>query len=1158
MLGTLLAGVWVTRKHKPGKASLFAKPKHCKGMKLLTDGRGAVVCPAVPPKTRARHPVGFGQMVKIMKLTCFLLTVAFLHVSAGGFSQQVTLSLKDVPIEKVFREIERQTGYGFLYNKKMFADFPNVTIDVKDASIETVLNRCFQSVAMEYLIDKQTIIIRPKVEAEKAVKAADTTIRRDIVREVVGLVFDETGEPLSGASIKLKNGKVVAITDAKGQFKLKNVNSDATIVISFTGYAEKMVPLEGKADFKIAMSLATNKLDDVQVIAYGTTTERLNTGDVTTVTSKEIEEQPVSNPLAALEGRVPGLFIAQTTGAPGGGFTVQIRGQSSLLNGNNPFYVIDGIPYPSQTLGLINTTLQNGNPLNFINPADIESIEILKDADATSIYGSRAANGAILITTKRGKAGKMRFNLDAYSGNGQVTREMKILNTQQYLQMRDEAFANDGATPDPTADFDLTYWDTTSNTDWQKELLANTAHYDDAQASLSGGTTNTQYLVSGGYHRETSVFPVILPDEGADEKASMHFDLLSSSEDHRFKLDLNGSYVSDLNTVQSNDFTQSAYTLPPDAPKVFNSDGSLNWAPLAPGQQGTWSNPFALLYQKYTGRTSNLVGNALISYALLPGLLVKSSLGYTNTQTDEILTYPTSSDDPGLNVTSGISNFNTTNTHSWIIEPQIDYRLKLGMGIFSALTGLTFHENDAAGQNIVGRGFVSDALLENIQSAGSLSTISSTSTQYKYNAAYGRLNYNWQDKYLLNLTARRDGSSRFGPGKQFANFGAIGAAWIFSNESFFQEDLHFLSFGKIRASYGTSGNDQIGDYRFLDLYTPTSYSYQGIQGLYPANLFNPDLAWELDKKLEGGLELGFLKDRINLNASYFRNRSGNQLVTTPVSAVTGFNSIPANLPALVQNSGIEVMLNVTNIKSKYFYWKTSINVTIPRNKLLSFPNLASSPYANVFIVGQPITIQRLFHESGVNDTTGIYQFATSKGGLTYNPTFNVDNTSVVNVAPRFYGGFLNSFQWKGFTLDVLFQFAKQTGPNVFNTEFYMPGMMANQPAVVLNHWQKLGDMKPFEQFSQNYSGPAYNAFGNYLYASDFVYSNASFIRLKNLSLSYDLPINWIQKCHIKAVRVYIHGQNLLTITKYDGNDPENQSSYLPPIKVWTAGFRITL
>lgn len=294
-------------------------------------------------------------------------------------------------------------------------------------------------------------------------------------------------------------------------------------------------------------------------------------------------------------------------------------------------------------------------------------------------------------------------------------------------------------------------------------------------------------------------------------------------------------------------------------------------------------------------------------------------------------------------------------------------------------------------------------------------------------------------------------------------------------------------------------------------------------------------------------------------ACYFVNRSGNQLVTEPLSAVTGFSSIAANLPAMVQNSGIEATLRTINIATREFRWTSSFNLTVPKNKLIAFPSLASSSYQNTYIIGQPISIKRVFKFTGVNDSTGVYQFASSRGGNTFNPAYPADLNATVNLAPKLYGGFQNSFSYKGFELDVLFQFMKQIGPNIFSFLGYPPGFDFNQPVAVLNRWQRTGDSKPYEQFTQSYGSNAGNGFINaYLAGSTAEYTNASFIRLKNLALSYSLPNSWIHRMHIRNCRVYLNGQNLLTITNYLGFDPESQGIVLPPLRVWAAGIQLSL
>ncbi|HEX9512826.1 MAG TPA: SusC/RagA family TonB-linked outer membrane protein, partial [Puia sp.] len=958
-------------------------------------------------------------------------------------------------------------------------------------------------------------------------------------------------------------------TNEKGEFVLQNVpNGTYTVEISYVGYEKftsEIVASDNTMMVNAELKKSTNRLDEVQVIAYGTTTERFNTGNVSVVKAEDIEKQPVNNPLLALEGRVPGLVITQAAGLPGSGVTVQIQGQNSIGNGNDPFYVIDGVPYTSQLLPSLNHLLlgtsgvnnpQAGNPLSYINPSDIESISVLKDADATAIYGSRAANGAILITTKKGKAGQTKADINMQSGWGQVTRKLDLLNTQQYLQMRHEALNNDGITASlANGDYDLLQWDTTRYTDWQKALIGGTAQYTNVSASVSGGTTTTQYIVGGTYHRETTVFP----GHFADQKGSLHFNINSVSANQKFRLQLSGNYLVDNNQLPGIDLTNTAITLAPNEPSLYNADGSLNWAPSATGTSTFYNNPLSYLYNKYTNKANNLISNAVFSYQVLPGLDVRSSFGYTNLQINEIATSPLISTPPEARpYNQSAAQYGNNNINSWIIESQVSYKRVIGKGRIEALVGTTINQNNSNGQQLTGIGYNSDLVLEDIRSAASVTVQSTIASLYKYNALFGRLSYNWDDKYLINLTARRDGSSRFGAANQFHNFGAAGIGWIFSKEAIIRNTLPFLSFGKLRASYGTTGNDQIGDYQFLNLYRPTyaQVPYQGATGLAPNGLANPYLQWEETKKLQFGLEVGFLKDRILLNTNYFQNRSSNQLLNYVLPIITGFVGIARNFPATVQNKGWEFTLTVTNVKTRDFTWSTHINLTLPQNKLVAFPNLASSSYAAALAIGQPITIQHVFHLISVNDTTGIYQFADSKGNPTYNPSFGTDYTVIINTSPKFYGGFQNSFSYKGFQLDFLFQFVKQKALNYFLG--YYPGTEgSNQPVSVLSRWQKPGDIAPIQRYNSNYG--LFQQFFDASVFSDAAYSDASYIRLKNLSLSWQLPEVWRKKAHLQNARLYMQGQNLLTITKYQGMDPENESTIsLPPLRVLSVGVQVEL
>jgi len=1099
-----------------------------------------------------------------MRLTAAILLIGALHVNARGVAQKVSISGTNLPLSTVFHAIEDQTGYGVLMEKSTLQAAKPVSISLMNGTIDDVMKVCFsfQPWKLTYTISGKTISVAKVVESVLLQQTSG-----EAPQVINGVVRNENGSPLAGATIEIKTLNKTGLTNEKGEFTFKGIpNGTYKIDVSYVGYDKYSVEVNVQSHlFQMIVDLkqASNSLDKAEVIAYGTTTQRLSTGNISSVKAADIERQPVNNPLLALEGRVPGLFITQSSGMPGAGVGLSIQGQNSVSNGNEPLYIIDGVPYTSQALGTTYAPQLGGggqaqSPFFYINPSDIESISILKDADATAIYGSRAANGAILINTKKGRAGQTKFDLNLQNGWGQVTRKLDVLNGQQYLQMRHEALKNDGIGSPSASDYDINgLWDTTRYTDWQKTLIGGTAQYNNIDGSVSGGNANTQYLVDATYRRETTVFP----GSPSDKKVSLHFSLNNSSANQRFHLQLSGNYLVDNNQLLTTDYTALAITLAPDSPPLYNSDGTLNWAPNASGSS-SWTNPLSLLYQSYQNKTNNLISNCILGYQILPGLELKSSFGYTNLQTNELLTSPLIAQRPERRPTAKRGATYTNNSViSWIMEPQINYNGIDGKGKLGVTMGATVQQKNSNGLIMTGSGYNSDQALPDIHSASSVLVQSTVISVYKYNGLFARINYNYQDKYIVSLTARRDGSSRFGPQNQFHNFGSVGVAWLFAQENFFRKNLPILSFGKLRGSFGNTGNDQIGDYQFLNLYAPYTQnvgtSYQNTSGIVVNSLPNPYLQWEETKKLQTGIDLGFIKDKLLITANYIYNRSSNQLLTYLLPTITGFGGIAENFPATVQNTAWEFSLSTTNVKTKNFTWSTSFNLTIPRNKLVAFPNLAKSSYATSLFIGQPISIIQAYHYSGVNDTTGAYQFADFHGNATTSPNYYSDRTSLINTLPKFYGGFQNSLSYSGIQLDFLFQFVKQIGPNYF-VGIYPGTKGLNQPVSVLNRWQKQGDKSRIQRYNSDFgvSDAWFNAT-----QSDVGYSDASYIRLKNLSLSWQLPEKWRQKAHLQNAVLYAHGENLLTFTKYKDMDPENKSAYssmLPPLRVVTIGLQVGL
>lgn len=1103
----------------------------------------------------------------------FHLCLGISGQSTGRVIPKINLSAKNVTITDIFKAIKSQTGkIVWFMNEEVNAD-KKVTVNFENASLDEVMKTLFgASSDFTWSFDEEKVILRKKKQNSDDViisNVGSPSVRVDSVPATItvsGKVTDEKGSPIIGATVLVKGTRIGTTTGADGGFVLEGVKPRAVLTVTSISYLSKDVPLQGKSSIgSISLKEFVKKLDEAVVIAYGTTTQRISTGNVSVVSGDEIRKQPVTNLLLALQGRISGLVITQSTGLSGTGVKVLIQGQNSIGNGNDPFYVIDGVPFTSQLLPNLGNILgtsksagyslaNNGNPLNYINPSDIESISVLKDADATAIYGSKAANGAILITTKKGKSGQTKVDVNIQSGWGEITRKLDLLSTKQYLDMRYEALKNDGNIIQPF-DYDLVLWDTTRRTDWQKELIGGTAGFSDMQISVSGGNESTQFLIGTGYHKETTTFP----GSFSDQKGSIHFNVNNVSINQKFNIQFLGSYLIDNNRLPNTDLTFDAISLAPNAPTVYNLDGSLNWMQDEFGTS-TFINPLRYLYNKYQNKTSNLVCNSTMSYQILPNLNIKSSFGYNNLQSNETVIYPLIVNSPEERAyIPRISNYSNNNINSWIIEPQINYKINLGGGRIEALLGTTIQQNNSNGLQMDGVDYVSDGIMEDIKSASNVAISSTVRSVYKYNAIFARLSYNWKEKYAVNITTRRDGSSRFGRENQFHNFGSVAGMWIFSNEKFIQQNLSFISFGKLRASYGTTGNDQIGDYQFLNLYNPMNVgvNYQGVKGLEVNNLPNPYLQWEETRKINLGFDLGLFRERILLSGIYFQNRSSNQLLSYSLPIITGFNSIISNFPATVRNFGLEFTLTTSNLKSSSFSWTSNLNFTLPKNKLIAFPNLESSSYAGSLFIGQPLSQQRVYHFIGVEPESGVYQFADSHGSPTFKPDYLTDRTISINTSPKFYGGLQNNFKYKGFELSLLFQFVKQVGENYkFGSSNIAGSYYFNQPISVLNRWQKSGDIKTIQRYNSNYS---ISEQLGYVKASDAAFTDASFIRFKNIAFSWTVPDIFIKRMKLQSCRLYMQGQNLLTMTNFSGMDPENQSvRSLPPLRVLTFGIQAIL
>ncbi|MDD7885414.1 SusC/RagA family TonB-linked outer membrane protein [Flavivirga sp. 57AJ16] len=1051
-------------------------------------------------------------------------------------------------VDEIFQIVKLQTDYMFVYHRDLFKDFPKVALKKGVIRLHKLLNQSLSEEDVSIIVAKNnTILIKKKTSKP---------IDQGLI--VSGRVTDQAGLGVPDATVLIKGTRRGTVTDLDGYYKISVPDPAHVLVFSSLGFKSQEITVGNQTTINISLKEDIDVLGAVTIEAgYYKTSQRKSTGSISKIEAKTIEKQPVNNPLAAMQGHLPGVNIQPLGGLSGGAYRIQIRGTNFIDGGiagtaNDPLYIVNGVPYDTGSLEGLTSVVDFGlsqagvSPLNTINPANIKSIEVLKDADATAIYGSRGANGVVLITTKKGRAGKTQVRLNVSSSLGEVTSFVNLLNTEQYLEMRHEALANDGYTLE-TAPVsivnnspDLYLWDQDRYTDWQEVLIGGTAYRQNAQLSFSGGSEQTQFLLSGSYVNETTVFP----GDSKYSKATVSFNINHQSEDGRFKINASANYGSDTNNLPGANLVDQARKLAPNAPALYDEQGNLNW------ENSTWKNPLAILETTYNGVTRNLIANTVLSYRPVPSLEFKTNLGYTDYRLASQWAQPHTAFDPNTagRLGSSISQLTTNigTRQSWIIEPQINWQQDWDGARLKLLAGATFQQNKDQQLGIFARGFASNSLILDITAAESTRILQDDASEYKYQSFFGRINLDWQDRYILNLTGRRDGSSRFGPGKRFGYFGAIGTAWLFSEENLFK-DTTVLSLGKLRASYGITGSDNVGNYKFYD-----AFEVSGIynsSGLSTTSLFNPDYAWEETKKLEVALELGFIKNRIFLSAAWYRNRSSNQLIDAPIPGTTGFISVNKNLEAIVENSGLEIELRTINIKNEHFKWSTTFNISTNRNKLVAYPGLEGSFDATRYVLGESLQGVKQYRFTGIDPDTGIYQVEdfNNDGLIDFK-----DRQHFTDYTPKYFGGMGNTIRYKNLQLDLFFEFKKQIKRK--DQVFYgAPGRYAqNMPVTVLDRWQQPGDENPIQAYS--ISNNAVLTAQSWYGTSDGATTDASFIRLRNISLSYTVPKTVTKGLDLN---IYLHGQNLFIITKYDGVDPDRLfSQYLPPLRQFTFGLNL--
>jgi len=770
---------------------------------------------------------------KAVFLLMFISLPAFyLNTLAQGLKTEITFGLNDQPLKTGLDTLEKISGFRLSYVLTQVTPYEHITVQKGTRTIEATIKLLLEKTKLTYELRDSYILIYEKGKPQKQAETG-----KDEVIQVTGTVIDEGGYPMPGVNIINKRALTGTVPDNDGNFKINALKGD-TLMFSYLGYKTVEIKVSDLQPLSIHLEEDFTAIEGVVINAgYYTVREHERTGSIAKVTAREIANQPVSNVLSAVQGRMAGVNITQGSGVPGGGYSIQIRGTNSLRReGNYPMYIIDGVPIsaerPSTLSGITFPENTEINPLNAINPNDIESIEILKDADATAIYGSRGANGVILVTTKKGKAGnKTAFSINSSYGFSRVANKMELMNTEQYLEMRRQAYANDGITNYPANAYDVNgAWDQERYTDWQDELIGGTAKNSNVQLSISGGSENTSFLINGSHNEQTTVFAKY----PRYKTNNLSGNLTHRSNDNKFTLNASGLFSAQSNNLIQNDITSTALWLSPNAPALYKEDGSLNW------ENNTFNNPVARYESTYSYQSKTFNTNINLQYELLPSLYIKLNGGVAYGIFGDMLLYPSTMYNPAWGITpaSALAYKSQNQRFTYLLEPQINYRYTFKDHQLDILVGGTYQQTQNTALIALGYGFESNALITNLTAASTVYFDGDTGTEYKYAAMFGRINYQYKNRYIINLTGRRDGSSRFGPDRQCANFGAIGAAWLFSKETFLA-DSQWLSFGKLRGSIGATGSDLIGDYQYLDTYIVSSTLYGGSTTLYPSRLFNP-------------------------------------------------------------------------------------------------------------------------------------------------------------------------------------------------------------------------------------------------------------------------------------------------------------------------------
>jgi len=970
-------------------------------------------------------------------------------------------------------------------------------------------------------------------------------------RNITGKITDaDNGEYLPGVTILLEGTQNGTISDIDGKYNIMVPETGGTLVFSFVGFETQKILLSAKNVVYVSLKMSQEILEEVVVVGYGTVVKTKVTGSISEIKADQIALTPVSTVEQTLQGKAAGLFIEANNGKIGGDVKIRIRGSSSINASNQPLIIVDGIPI--NTVAVNDYFNVNLNPLNDIDFNDIASVEVLKDASASAIYGSRGANGVIIITTKRGKAGKSKITLDYQQGFSKPTRLREFLNAEEYIDYYTEAAINGGtydfnngisgygtveeAIADYIEDVEKKFdrlagysdWrNDYVNTDWQSQAFqdASSAMLD---FSVSGGTDKMQYFTSIGYSSQDGImignygdrFNILNNiDAQLTEKLKMSLNLnLSRSINNDIPDD--NSFSTPLQMVAQSPLTPTIDTA---TGEYYNTPTTLYYNPLI-----EIDNVF---FESTTFRT---LGNLTAEYQLIPVLAVRAEIGGDITNHHQERFYGSKSEG-GLSVGGYGTNYNS-GVQYLDTKLLLLYNQKFGMHSLAATGGVEFNQYDDYWNTVEGQGFPNDKL-QTLASAAEIVYGTAVVSYYRFLSYFTRITYDYDTRYLLNFTVRADGSSRFGEENRYGVFPSASAGWVISNESFLKSSKK-VSLLKLRASYGYTGNAGIGNFDFKGLYGIGAYA--GTSSIYPSTISNPELTWEKTAQFNIGFDFGFFNDRLSGAIDYYIKNTTDLLLDVPVPATTGYSVQTQNVGSL-ENKGFEFVINSDNFVGD-FKWSTSFNFSINKNKITELANgqqlidLGGSDFMNVIMVGQPLGVFYGAEYAGVDPENGdgLFYVNDEGGGVATTTDFNLANYVVIgDPNPDFISGITNNISYKNVGLDFVFQGVYGNDVNL-QGDYWMSSNASqydNQTIDQLDAWQNPGDETDVPENRLLFPNGTEARSSRYL-------SDASYLRLKTVTLSYTIPEKLTTKMNMTSLRLYASAYNLYTFTNYRGWDPE--------------------